>query len=95
MLRFARRFNYDYRDAIKDNLEDSGVYKQLVDIQAGLDHEMIRKFSSYDSPYYFLVPLHGVEERRAFAVERLATKVAESRAYTGMQKIIDHVRKRG
>lgn len=91
----ARRFNYDYRDAIKDNLEDSGVYKQLVDIQAGLDHEMIRKFSSYDSPYYFLVPLHGVEERRAFAVERLATKVAESRAYTGMQKIIDHVRKRG
>ena len=87
----ARRFNYDYRDAIKDNLEDSGVYEQLVNIQAGLDHETIRKFSSYDEPYYFLTPLYGVPERRAFAVERLATRVAESRVYTGIQRVIDHL----
>lgn len=87
----VRRFNYDYRDATKDNLEDSGVYRQIVDIQASLNHEMIRKFSSYDEPYYFLAPLHGVEERRAFAVERLATKVAESRVYVGMQRVIDHL----
>lgn len=87
----ARRFNYDYCEAIKDNLEDSGVYRQIVDIQAGLNHEMIRKYSSYDEPYYFLAPLHGVEERRAFAVERLATKFAESKVYTGMQRVIDHL----
>ena len=91
----ARRFNYDYRDAIKGKLEDSGVYRQIVDIQASLNHGMIREYSSYDNSYYLLLPLRSAGGRRVFAVERLATKVAESRAYTGMQRVIDRVRKRG
>ena len=84
----ARRFNYDYCHAIKDNLKDSGVYEQLVDIQAELNHETIRKYSAYDKPYYFLTPLYGVTKRRVYAVERLATRVAESGAYTRMQELI-------
>ena len=87
----ARRFNYDYCNAIKDNLDDTGVYQQLVDIQASLNHEAIRKYSAYDKPYYLLMPLHGISKRRAFAVERLATKVAESKAYVGIQRFIDHL----
>lgn len=87
----ARRFNYDYCHAIKDNLDDMGVYQQLVDIQASLNHETIRMYSAYDKPYYLLMPLHGISERRAFAVERLAAKVAESRAYVGIQRFIDHL----
>lgn len=91
----ARRFNCDYRDAIKDNLEDSGVYSQLVDIQSQLNHEVIRQYSSYDSPYYYLSPLYGGPDRRAFAVERIATKIAESKVYAGVQRAIDHLAGRG
>jgi glycosyltransferase involved in cell wall biosynthesis len=87
----VRRFNRDYREAIADNLEDPGVYEQLVAIQTSLNHEKIRRHSSYDAPYYFLAPLYCNEERRAFAVERLATKLAESKAYTGMQRLIDRL----
>ena len=90
----VRRFNFDYREALQKNIVDSGVYEQLVAIQAGLNHELIRAYSSFDGPYYRLGPLSKSSSRRMFAIERIARRVAESRAYTGTQRLIDHLKGR-
>ena len=90
----VRRFNFDYREALQKNIVDSGVYEQLVAIQAGLNHELIRAYSSFDGPYYRLEPLSKSSSRRMFAIERIARRVAESRAYTGTQRLIDHLKGR-
>ena len=84
----AKRFNSDYSDAIRKQIKDPGVYEQLVAIQASLNHRLIIENSTYKEPYYYLVPLYGYQNRRAFAVERVAHKIAESRIYGATQRLI-------
>lgn len=90
----VRRFNFDYREALQKNIFDSGVYEQLVAIQASLNHGLIRAYSSFDGPYYRFEALSKGSLRRMFAIERVARRVAESKAYTGTQRLIDHLKGR-
>lgn len=90
----VRRFNYDYYEALSVNIEDEGVFLQLVDIQASLNHEMIRNYSSFNKPYYQFRVLGGTGEGRQVAIERIAKKVSHSAVYTGAQRLIWHFTRR-
>lgn len=91
----AHRFNRDYSDAILKQIKDPGVYEQLVAIQAAINHGLIKECSAYDEPYYYLLPLYGDRKRRAVAVERLARRIAESKAYVSAQRLIYKLTGRG
>ena len=91
----AHRFNRDYSDAILKQIKDPGVYEQLVAIQASINHGLIKEYSAYDEPYYYLLPLYGDRKRRAVAVERLARRIAESKAYVSAQRLIYKLTGRG
>lgn len=91
----AHRFNRDYSDAILKQIKDPGVYEQLVAIQASINHGLIKEYSAYDEPYYYLLPLYGDRKRRAVAVERLACRIAESKAYVSAQRLIYKLTGRG
>lgn len=91
----AHRFNRDYSDAILKQIKDPGVYEQLVAIQASINHGLIKESSAYDEPYYYLLPLYGDRKRRAVAVERLARRIAESKAYVSAQRLIYKLTGRG
>lgn len=91
----AHRFNRDYSDAILKQIKDPGVYEQLVAIQAAINHGLIKEHSAYDEPYYYLLPLYGDRKRRAVAVERLARRIAESKAYVSAQRLIYKLTGRG
>ena len=84
----AIRFNRDYREAIQKQTDDEGVYEQLVSIQCNLNHGLITRYSLFDTPYYFLSPLHGDDGEHKVAIERLARKVAESHFYKNAQNIL-------
>ena len=84
----AIRFNRDYREAIQKQTGDEGVYEQLVSIQCNLNHGLITRYSLFDTPYYFLSPLHGDDGEHKVAIERLARKVAESHFYKNAQNIL-------
>ena len=84
----ANRFNRDYSDAILKQIKDPGVYEQLVTIQASINHRLLQECSAYDEPYYYLLPLYGDRKKRAVAVERLARRIAESKAYVSAQRLI-------
>lgn len=84
----VNRFNRDYSDAILKQIKDPGVYEQLVTIQASINHGLIKDCSAYDEPYYYLLPLYGDRKKRAVAVERLARRIAESKAYVSAQRLI-------
>lgn len=84
----ANRFNRDYSDAILKQIKDPGVYEQLVTIQASINHRLLKECSAYDEPYYYLLPLYGDRKKRAVAVERLARRIAESKAYVSAQRLI-------
>ena len=91
----ANRFNRDYSDAILKQIKDPGVYEQLVTIQASINHGLIKECSAYDEPYYYLLPLYGDRKKRAVAVERLARRIAESKAYVSAQRLIYKLTGRG
>lgn len=91
----AHRFNRDYSDAILKQIKDPGVYEQLVAIQASINHGLIKEYSAYDESYYYLLPLYGDRKRRAVAVERLARRIAESKAYVSAQRLIYKLTGRG
>lgn len=91
----AHRFNRDYSDAILKQIKDPGVYEQLVAIQASINHGLIKEYSAYDEPYYYLLPLYGDRKRRVVAVERLARRIAESKAYVSAQRLIYKLTGRG
>lgn len=84
----VNRFNRDYSDAILKQIKDPGVYEQLVTIQASINHRLLKECSAYDEPYYYLLPLYGDRKKRAVAVERLARRIAESKAYVSAQRLI-------
>lgn len=84
----VNRFNRDYSDAILKQIKDPGVYEQLVTIQASINHRLLEECSAYDEPYYYLLPLYGDRKKRAVAVERLARRIAESKAYVSAQRLI-------
>lgn len=91
----AHRFNHDYSDAILKQIKDPGVYEQLVAIQASINHGLINERSAYDEPYYYLLPLYGDRKKRAVAVERLAHRIAESKTYVSVQRLICKLTGRG
>ncbi len=91
----AHRFNRDYSDAILKQIKDPGVYEQLVAIQASINHGLIKECSAYDEPYYYLLPLYGDPKNRAVAVERLAHRIAESKTYVSVQRLIYKLTGRG
>lgn len=91
----ANRFNRDYSDAILQQIKDPGVYEQLVTIQASINHGLIKECSAYGEPYYYLLPLYGVRKKQAVAVERLAHRIAESKAYVSAQRLITKLTGRG
>lgn len=91
----AHRFNHDYLDAILKQIKDPGVYEQLVAIQASINHGLINERSAYDEPYYYLLPLYGDRKKRAVAVERLAHRIAESKTYVSVQRLICKLTGRG
>ena len=91
----VNRFNRDYSDAILKQIKDPGVYEQLVAIQASINHGLIKECSAYDEPYYYLLPLYGDRKKRAVAVERLARRIAESKAYISAQRLIYKLTGRG
>lgn len=91
----AHRFNRDYSDAILKQIKDPGVYEQLVAIQASINHGLIKEHSAYDEPYYYLLPLYGDRKKRAVAVERLAHRIAESKTYVSVQRLIYKLTGRG
>lgn len=91
----VNRFNRDYSDAILKQIKDPGVYEQLVAIQASINHGLIKECSAYDEPYYYLLPLYGDRKKRAVAVERLARRIAESKAYVSAQRLIYKLTGRG
>lgn len=84
----VNRFNRDYSDAILKQIKDPGVYEQLVTIQASINHRLLKECSAYDESYYYLLPLYGDRKKRAVAVERLARRIAESKAYVSAQRLI-------
>lgn len=91
----AHRFNRDYSDAILKQIKDPGVYEQLVAIQASINHGLINEHSAYDEPYYYLSPLYGDRKKRTVAVERLAHRIAESKTYVSVQRLICKLTGRG
>ncbi len=91
----VNRFNRDYADAISKQIKDPGVYEQLVAIQASINHGLIKECSAYDEPYYYLLPLYGDRKKRAVAVERLAHRIADSKAYVSVQRLIYKLTGRG
>lgn len=91
----VNRFNRDYSDAILKQIKDPGVYEQLVAIQASINHGLIKNCSAYDEPYYYLLPLYGDPKNRAVAVERLAHRIAESKTYVSVQRLIYKLTGRG
>lgn len=91
----ANRFNRDYSDAILKQIKDPGVYEQLVAIQASVNHGLIKDCSAYDEPYYYLLPLYGDSKKREVAVERLAHRIAESKTYISVQRLIYKLTGRG
>ncbi len=91
----VNRFNRDYSDAILKQIKDPGVYEQLVAIQASINHGLIKECSAYDEPYYYLLPLYGDRKKRVVAVERLAHRIAESKAYVSAQRLIYKLTGRG
>ena len=91
----VNRFNRDYSDAILKQIKDPGVYEQLVTIQASINHRLLEECSAYDEPYYYLLPLYGDRKKRAVAVERLARRIAESKAYVSAQRLIYKLTGRG
>lgn len=91
----AHRFNRDYSDAILKQIKDPGVYEQLVAIQASINHGLINEHSAYDEPYYYLSPLYGDRKKRTVAVERLAHRIAESKTYVSVQRLIYKLTGRG
>lgn len=91
----VNRFNRDYSDAILKQIKDPGVYEQLVAIQASINHGLINEHSAYDEPYYYLLPLYGDQKKRAVAVERLAHRIAESKTYVSVQRLIYKLTGRG
>ncbi|MFR7671042.1 MAG: hypothetical protein ACLU0O_10585 [Collinsella sp.] len=91
----AHRFNHDYSDAILKQIKDPNVYEQLVAIQASINHGLINEHSAYDEPYYYLLPLYGDRKKRAVAVERLAHRIAESKTYVSVQRLIYKLTGRG
>lgn len=91
----VHRFNHDYSDAILKQIKDPGVYEQLVAIQASINHGLINEHSAYDEPYYYLSPLYGDRKKRTVAVERLAHRIAESKTYVSVQRLIYKLTGRG
>lgn len=91
----VNRFNRDYLDAILKQIKDPGVYEQLVAIQASINHGLINEHSAYDEPYYYLSPLYGDRKKRPVAVERLAHRIAESKTYVSVQRLIYKLTGRG
>lgn len=91
----VNRFNRDYSDAILKQIKDPGVYEQLVAIQASINHGLIKNCSAYDEPYYYLSPLYGDRKKRTVAVERLAHRIAKSKTYVSVQRLIYRLTGRG
>lgn len=83
-----KRLDLDFIDGLKLQLNDDGVFSELVDIQSSINESRVLGFDATDKGFYRLSVFCPEEVRRPTAIERFGSKVANSVLYKGMQGVM-------